>query len=450
MPIELLLALVGSIVLLLFLVLRLRLHAFLALLVASIFFGLAAGMEPMTIIDNISKGMGGTLAFVATIVGLGAILGGILEHSGGSQALAQHLLNQMGEERAPTAFALTGFMIAIPVFFDVAFILLMPLVYAIGRKTGKSLLYYALPLLAGLAATHAFIPPTPGPIAVADIVQADLGWVISLGFLVGIPSVMVAGLWFGKRAGDQLFVAAPPVATPTIAAERALPPVKTIVTLIFLPIVLILGHTLTKMQVEGGQWTAHPLLDAVVFLGHPYVSLLICCCLALYFLGVKRGVSLEELQSIAGKALLPAGTIILITGAGGVYKQMLVESGTGKLLAETLLQYNILPVLLAFILAALIRLLQGSATVAMITAAGLLAPALPTLELTAAQLALIVLSIAAGASTCSHLNDSGFWLVKEYLGLDEAQTLRSWTAMTGILSLVALVVIVGLYLAAAF
>ncbi|MEM1215388.1 MAG: gluconate:H+ symporter [Bacteroidota bacterium] len=444
MPTELLAALLGSIVLLLVLVLYFRLHAFLALLLASIAFGLGAGMSPTLVIENITKGMGGTLAFVATIVGLGAILGGILEHSGGSQALAQFLLKRMGEERAPLAFALTGFFIAIPVFFDVAFILLMPLVYALGRKTGKSLLHYALPLLAGLAATHAFIPPTPGPIAVADIVQADLGWVIGLGFVVGIPSVGLAGLWFGRRAGDRHFVPAPATAVPAIAS-RSLPPVGLILSLIFAPIVLILGHTLTKMQVEAGVWAEHWLLDAIVFVGHPYVSLLLSCCMALYFLGVRRGVSTAELQQLAGKALLPAGTIILITGAGGVYKQMLVESGTGKLLAETLLTYTALPVLLAFVLAALVRLLQGSATVAMITAAGLLAPALPELALSTAQLALVVLSIAAGASTCSHLNDSGFWLVKEYLGMNEAQTLRTWTVMTGLLSLVALSVILMLY-----
>ncbi|WP_367387845.1 GntP family permease [Lewinella sp. LCG006] len=441
---QLFLAIFSSIALLLLLVLFFRLNAFLALLIASIGFGLAAGVPSADIITNITTGMGGTLGFVATIVGLGAILGAVLEHSGGSQALARFLLASLGEKRASLAFVLTGFLVAIPVFFDVAFVLLVPLVYALGRRTGRSLLHFGIPLLAGLATTHAFIPPTPGPIAVADILQAELGWVIMLGFAVGIPTVAVAGLWWGKRVGNQFFIAAPPLNGPELE-DDALPPIGLILTLILLPIILILGNTLTTMLVKAENLTSSAFTDGIIFLGHPYVALLLSCLLALYFLGTRRGLDSKALQSLATKALAPAGAIILITGAGGVYKQMLVTSGAGKLLAEVFLQFHLLPPLLAFILAALIRILQGSATVAMITAAGLLAPALPTLGLSAPQLALLVLSIAAGASTLSHVNDSGFWLVKEYLHMDEATTLRSWSMMTVLLSLTALVVIVVMY-----
>lgn len=442
---QLLLAVFFSIALLLFLVLRLRLNAFLALLIASIGFGLVAGMTPPDIISNITTGMGNTLAVIATIIGLGAILGAVLEHSGGSQALAHFLLGKLGEERAPLAFVLTGFLVAIPVFFDVAFVLLVPMIYALGRKTGKSLLHYGIPLLAGLAATHAFIPPTPGPIAVAEIIGADLGRVILLGFLVGIPSVLVAGLWWGKKVGNQYMITAPAATTPPIYDQSSLPNIKLILTLIILPIVLILGHTLTKMQLDTAVWTQSWWTDTLIFVGHPYFALLLSCCIALYSLGYKRGLSTDELQKLATKALAPAGAIILITGAGGVYKTMLVESGAGKLLAEVFLNFHLLPPLLAFLLAALVRVLQGSATVAMITAAGFLAPTLPELALSAPQIALMVLAVAAGASTLSHVNDSGFWLVKEYLGMDEATTLRTWTLMTGILSLVALVVILVLF-----
>lgn len=445
MTAQLIAAVFFSIALLLFLVLRLRLNAFLALLIASMGFGLAAGMSPEVIIDNVGKGMGGTLAVVATIVGLGAILGAVLEHSGGTQALAQFLLSKLGQERAPLAFVLTGFLVAIPVFFDVAFVLLAPMIYALGRKTGKSLLHYAIPLLAGLAVTHAFIPPTPGPIAVAEIVGADLGRVIFFGFIVGIPTVIVAGLWWGKRVGNQFHIAPPPLATPSIVSSDSLPNIRLILTLVFLPIVLILGHTLTKMQLDTGAWPSTWWTDTLYFVGHPYFALLFACCIALYYLGYKRGLGTEDLQKLATKALAPAGAIILITGAGGVYKTMLVESGAGTLLAEVFLQFHLLPPLLAFVLAALIRVLQGSATVAMITAAGLLAPALPTLALSGTELALMVLAVAAGASTLSHVNDSGFWLVKEYLGMDEATTLRTWTLMTGLLSLVAILVIMLLF-----
>ncbi|WP_020535090.1 GntP family permease [Lewinella cohaerens] len=444
MTAQLFIAIFFSIALLLLLVLQFRLNAFLALLIASIGFGLSAGIPTTEIITNITTGMGGTLGFVATIVGLGAILGAVLEHSGGSQALARFLLSRLGEKRASLAFVLTGFLVAIPVFFDVAFVLLVPLVYALGRRTGRSLLHFGIPLLAGLATTHAFIPPTPGPIAVADILQAELGWVIMLGFAVGIPTVTVAGLWWGKRVGDKFFIAAPPLGGPELE-DAQLPPIKLILTLILLPIILILGNTLTTMLTKADVLASTVLTDGIIFLGHPYVALLLSCLLALYYLGTKRGLDSKALQSLATKALAPAGAIILITGAGGVYKQMLVTSGAGASLAEVFLQFQLLPPLLAFILAALIRILQGSATVAMITAAGLLAPALPTLGLSPPQLALLVLSIAAGASTLSHVNDSGFWLVKEYLHMDEATTLRSWSMMTVLLSLTALVVIVVLY-----
>lgn len=433
-----------SIALLLFLVLYLRLNAFLALLIASIGFGLMARMPLADIITNITSGMGNTLGFVATIIGLGAILGGVLEHSGGSQALAHFLLSKLGEKRASLAFVLTGFLVAIPVFFDVAFVLLVPLVYALGRKTGRSLLYFGIPLLAGLATTHAFIPPTPGPIAVADILQAELGWVILLGFVVGIPTVIVSGLWWGKRVGDQFHISAPTLVA-TEDEDRILPPIGLILMLILLPIVLILGNTLTTMLVKAEVWATNTWTDTIIFLGHPYSALLLSCLLALYYLGTKRGLDSKSLQTIATKALAPAGAIILITGAGGVYKQMLVSSGAGAALAEVFLQFNLLPPLLAFTLAALIRILQGSATVAMITAAGLLAPALPALGLSTPQLALLVLSVAAGASTLSHVNDSGFWLVKEYLQMDESTTLRTWTLMTVLLSVSALVMILLLY-----
>lgn len=444
MTIQLFASIFFSIALLLFLVLRLRLNAFLALLVASIGFGLSAGLPLAEIISNITSGMGNTLGFVATIVGLGAILGAVLEHSGGSQALAQFLLAKLGEQRASLAFVLTGFLVAIPVFFDVAFVLLVPLVYALGRRTGRSLLAFAIPLLAGLATTHAFIPPTPGPIAVADILKAELGWVIMLGFVVGIPTVSVAGLWWGKRVAKRYMLVAPPLETKE-ESQVELPPIRLILTLILLPILLILANTLTDMLVKADIWQQSLWTDAALFVGHPYVALLLSCLLALYYLGTKRGLDSQQLQQLATKALAPAGAIILITGAGGVYKQMLVQSGAGAALAEVFLQFQLLPPLLAFLLAALIRILQGSATVAMITAAGLLAPALPALGLTAPQTALLVLSIAAGASTLSHVNDSGFWLVKEYLHMDESTTLRTWSMMTVLLSLTALLMVLVLY-----
>ncbi|MCB0638890.1 MAG: gluconate transporter, partial [Lewinella sp.] len=333
MDLTLLLAVLGSIALLLLLVLWLRLSAFLALLIASIACGLLAGLSPQLVLDNISAGMGNTLAYVATIVGLGAILGAVLEHAGGTQALARFLLDRLGERRAPLAFVLTGFLIAIPVFFDVAFVILVPLLYATSRRTGRSLLFYAIPLLAGLATTHAFIPPTPGPIAVADILGAELGWIIFWGFIVGIPTVSVAGLWWGRRVGRR-FDLAPPTLLKTDEASTGSPPaIGLVLGIIFIPILLILVHTLTRMLVDGAWVNGSWLTETLIFLGHPYIALLLSCLIALYWLGIRRGTGRQELQQLATKALGPAGIIILITGAGGVYKQMLMATGAGEALA---------------------------------------------------------------------------------------------------------------------
>lgn len=452
MEYTLLLAVLGAVALLLFLILVCRMSAFLALLISSIAVGLFAGMSFEAIVENIQKGMGGTLGYVATVVGIGAIFGAILEHSGATQRLSTFLLNKFGIEKAPTALSLAGFLIAIPVFFDVAFVILVPMLYALQKKTQKSLLFFAIPLLASLAVTHAFIPPTPGPIAVADIIEASLGWVILLGFTVGIPTTLVAGIFFGKYIAGKLHIEVPEAMNITFSEAENKPRKEVSISLIFLliltPIVLILGNTLTDMFVKSGRIEAGFLPDLLLFLGHPFVALIISTLLALYFLGTRQGFNRQELQDISTKALAPAGVIILITGAGGVFKQMLIESGAGVMIAEQMIAYNILPLLLAFLLALMVRVLQGSATVAMITAAGIIAPVLDNMALSEPQLALIVLSIAAGASGFSHVNDSGFWLVNQYLGLTEAQTLRSWTVMTGILAFTALgiLLVLGVFL----
>ncbi|MCB0639734.1 MAG: gluconate transporter, partial [Lewinella sp.] len=266
------------------------------------------------------------------------------------------------------------------------------------------------------------------------------------GFIVGIPTVSVAGLWWGRRVGRR-FDLAPPTLLKTDADATGPPPaIGLVLGIIFIPILLILVHTLTRMLVDAAWVNDSWLTESLIFLGHPYIALLLSCLIALYWLGIRRGTGRQELQQLATKALGPAGIIILITGAGGVYKQMLMATGAGEALATWLVAYPLLPPLLAFVLAALIRILQGSATVAMITGAGLIAPALPALGLSAPQTALLVLGIAAGASTLSHLNDSGFWLVKEYLGMDEKTTLQTWSMMTVLLSLTALILILALYL----
>lgn len=430
---SLLLAILAGIAMLLILILKFRIQAFLALLIASITVGVLAGMAPGNIIDTIKAGMGSTLGFVAVVVGLGAMFGAILEHSGGAEAVAGFLLKKTKNKGATWALMITGFFIAIPVFFDVAFIILVPLIYSLQRKSKKSLLLYGIPLLAGLAITHAFIPPTPGPVAVADILKADLGWVILFGFIVGIPTAIVSGPLFGKYIAKKIYIEAPQEISEPHFNEKKLPSVGLILGIIGLPIVLIVCNTLLDSPLAEG-WISTEMSSWMKMIGHPFSALILANLLAWYLLGIRKKVSKEDLLHISTKSMAPAGIIILLTGAGGVFKQMLINTGAGDMLAAYFAALGLSTLLFAFVVSALVRMLQGSATVAMITAAGVTAPLLAasTGEM---EKALLVIAIAAGASILSHVNDSGFWLVSKYLGLTEKQTFRSWTVMTTILAL---------------
>lgn len=436
--ISLIMIALAGIFLLLFLVIRTKLHAFVALLLVSLIVGVAAGMPLSGVIDSMESGMGGTLGFVAVVVGLGAMFGKMLEVSGGAERLAQTMIAKFGEDKAQWALGVTGFLVAIPVFFDVGFIILVPIVYGLAKKTGKSLLYYGIPLLAGLAVTHSYIPPTPGPIAVADLIGADLGWVILFGAIAGLPAMIIAGPIFGKYIANKIHVDIPDyMQIEETEHQQELPSFAMIASLIFIPLVLILANTLTGVILEEG----NAIRSFFTFLGHPFVALTIATLLTFYFLGVKRGYKKLDVQDIATKALEPAGIIILVTGAGGVFKQVLIDSGVGDVLGEMMVSSALPPVLLAFLISTVVRVAQGSATVAMVTAAGLISPLIETMGITGPSLGLIVISIAAGATIFSHVNDSGFWLVNRYFGLDVKDTLKSWTVMETLIALVGFAVV---------
>lgn len=435
---KLLLSVTVGILFLVFLIIKIKLQPFLSLLIAAIVTGLLAGMSPDTLLLTIQNGMASTLGFVATIVGLGAILGAVLERSGSATVIAQFLMQKFGVQRAPLAMLIAGFVIAIPVFFDVAFIILIPVIYALQKRTGKSLLLYAIPLLAGLAITHVFIPPTPGPVAVADIIGVPLGWVIISGVLAGIPTALISGLWFGKFIAKYIHVSVPKDLDTETKTENSLPAVSTVFSIIGLPIVLIVVKTITD---AGLLHIHHPFLQqTITLLGHPFTALLIANIIAWYVLGIRRGFSRKELLSISTKSMSACGVIILLTGAGGVFKQVLIDTEIGKTIAVSLSEMGIPVLFFAFLAAAFVRILQGSSTVAMITAAGLVAPLITKDAYSAMQLAALVTAIASGASTFSHVNDSGFWLVSQYLGLSEKQTLQSWTVMITLMSIVGFLV----------
>ncbi len=463
--------LVFGIAFLLVLILRFKLQAFLALIVVSILVSVvatrinpekAAGLTEIgqTIVDS----MGGALGFIATIIGIGAIFGAMLEHSGGTQALANTLVRRFGQERAPWAMLLTGFIISVPVFLDVALVILAPLLYALARDTKKSLLIFGLPLVAGMAVTHAFVPPTPGPVAVAYFLEVNLGYVIGFGVLVGLPTAIICGPILCSKMATLVEVQTPPVIdtdTDTEQEDKKLPSFVQIATLIGLPIALILAGTIVEQtaisgidpgltKAERGQQVAEilnsmPMTNQVIhFLGHPVIALMISTLLAIWCLGISRGTSKDDLVEISTKALGPAGIIILITGAGGVFKGVLIATGIADALKEVFSNSGIPIIVLAYIFATLVRIAQGSATVAMLTAAGLMVSFVEGFS--QPYLALIACAIAAGATGFSHVNDSGFWMISRYLGMTEKQTLKTWTVISTAISVVSFSIILILSL----
>lgn len=436
--IYLLLITVISIVLLLILVMRFKIHAFISLLLVSSFVGLGAGMSFEEVLTSIEEGMGGILGFIAIIVGLGSIMGKLLEVSGGAEALARNIVGIFGTKRTSWGLTITGFIISIPVFLDVGFIILVPIVYALARKSKKSTLYYAIPLLAGMLVTHSFIPPTPGPTAVAEIMEVPLGWVIIFGVIAGVPAAILGGPVFGRYIGNKIHVDPPDfsdLGEGKSPSETEKADFFMVLVVILLPLFLIVSATVLDILQERMILPEESFwINLIQFIGHPFSALVIATLIAAYFLGYRKGFTGKQVLEFSDKALAPAGLIILVTGAGGVFKEILVDSGVGTALAETIMAYQVTPIVLAYIIAVVVRVTQGSVTVAMITTAGMVAPIVGEFGLSVPEKALIVIAIAAGSSILSHFNDSGFWLVNKYLGLTEKETLRSWTIMTTIVS----------------
>lgn len=443
-----------GIALLLFLVIFARIQAFLALLIASIFVGLVGGIPPGEIADVIQQGMGNTLGYIAIVIGLGAMFGELLQASGGAETISNTLVKNFGKERVPWALGFTGLLVAIPVFFDVALILFIPLIYSLARKTGRSLLYYGIPLVAGIAVAHSFIPPTPGPVAVAALLGADLGWVILFGLTAGIPAMIVGGIFFGRYISHQIHLDVPEtlaaasseavqqeeaaeIAEEHAAHSKAPPGFGMVLTILAVPMVLILLNTVSEIVLPE---------DSVVrswmnFIGHPFTALILAALLSFYFLGTRQGYSSREVMKLATRSLEPVGLIILVTGAGGVFGRVLIATGIGDALANLMAASNLPIILLAFLIATVVRVSQGSATVSMVTAAGLMAPVVSAGDYSAPLVGLITIAIACGATVLSHVNDSGFWLVGRFFDMTEAQTLRSWTVMETIVGCVGFLVV---------
>ncbi|MFF8368910.1 GntP family permease [Streptomyces lydicus] len=438
-----------GVALLLVLIIKVRLQPFVALLGVSIAVGLAAGLSVTELFGTVQKsdavslietGMGGILGHVAIIIGLGTMLGAILEVSGGAEVLSARLLRLFGEKRAPLAMGMTGLIFGIPVFFDVGIFVLAPIVYAAAKRSGKSILLYCMPLLAGLSMTHAFLPPHPGPVAAAGLFKVDLGWIILMGLVCGLPAVLAAwgyAAWIGKR----LFVAVPhdmveaaDEARAAVAAEKPDAherpvPLGTVLAIIGTPLVLILLATFSSIALAPS--TARSVIE---FFGHPFVALTIALLMAYYLLGIRRGWSRRSLETVSTASLKPVGNIILVVGAGGIFGAVLKGSGVATALSDTFHNVGLPVIVLAYLLSLVLRVAQGSATVAIVTTAGIVVPLVEGQGMSQAHLALVIMAISAGSIFASHVNDGGFWMVSKYFGITERDTLKSWTVLESVLS----------------
>lgn len=424
-PTRLVIAAVAGLILLLVLIIRYRMQAMIAILVGAITIGLAAGMPFEQIVASVNDGMGNTLKGIALLVGLGSMFGAILEISGGAQTLAVTMVDRFGDKKAAWALGITGLVIAMPVFFDAGLIILIPLAFSLAKRTSRSSLYYAIPLLAGLAVGHAFIPPTPGPVLVATMLGVDLGWVIIVGLVCGFFAMIVAGPVWGAYCGKKYFIPVPEhVASQPDIDTSKLPSFATVVLIILIPLVLII-----LKSVAGVVDAMAPMREVINFLGEPFVALTIATLVAMFLLGYRNGYSSKELERVMTKSLEPVGLILLVTACGGVLRYILQYSGLGEIIGGAVASASLPIVVVAFVVAALVRISVGSATVAMTMAAGIIAAMPEIAALSPLHLACVTASIAGGATVCSHFNDSGFWLVKTLVGMDEKTTLRTWTIM---------------------
>ncbi|MEU6384572.1 gluconate:H+ symporter [Streptomyces bauhiniae] len=442
-----------GIALLLFLIIKVRLQPFVALLTVSITVGLLAGLSVTELfgtvqrsdaVSTIESGMGGILGHVAIIIGLGTMLGAILEVSGGAEVLASRLLRLFGEKRAPLAMGLTGLIFGIPVFFDVGIFVLAPLVYAAAKRGGKSILLYCLPLLAGLSMTHAFLPPHPGPVAAAGLLHVQLGWVVLMGVVCGIPAVLAAwafSAWVGRRifvpVPQDMVEAAEEAREAVLAEQRASGaepaekpvPLGTVLAIIGTPLILILAATFSSVALDPST-----VRSVIEFFGHPFVALTIALVLAYYLLGIRRGWSRKSLENVSTASLKPVGNILLVVGAGGVFGAVLKASGVAQALSDTFHGVGLPVIVLAYLISLVLRVAQGSATVAIVTTAGIVAPLLTEGDHSQAFTALVIMAISAGSIFASHVNDGGFWMVAKYFGITERDTLKTWTVLESVLS----------------
>ena len=431
---QLLLLALGAVIALIVLIARFKVHPFVVLVVVSLAMGTAAGMPLGTVVKAFQDGVGGVLGFIAIVVALGTMLGKLMAESGGATRIATTLIALFGEKRVHWAIMFVAFIVGIPVFFQVGFVLLVPLVFTIARRTGMSLVKIGIPLVAGLSVVHGMVPPHPAAMLAVGAYQADVGRTIAYALLVGLPTAALAGPIFASWIAPRITLPPEnPIAEQFAGGvPREMPGFGISLFTVLLPVILMLCASAADVVLDP----ASPVRAGLDFVGGPIVALLVALLFSFWSLGYRQHFTRDQILKFTNDCLGPTATILLIIGAGGGFNRVLVESGVGKSIADVALGSQASPLLLAWIVAALIRVATGSATVAMTTAAGIVAPIAAATPGTSPEL--LVLATGAGSLVLSHVNDSGFWLIKEFFNMTVPQTLKTWTVAETIIGVAGL------------
>ncbi|PPQ46233.1 gluconate permease [Paenibacillus peoriae] len=426
---------------LLVLIMGFKLNTFISLIIVSFGVALALGMPLEEIVKTIEAGLGGTLGHLALIFGLGAMLGKLIADSGGAQRIAMTLVDKFGEKNIQWAVVAASFIIGVALFFEVGLVLLIPIVFAISKELKVSILYLGIPMVAALSVTHGFLPPHPGPTVIAGEYGANLGEVLLYGFIIAIPTVILAGPVFTKLA--KKLVPASFTKTGNIASlgeqkvfkSEETPGFGISVFTAMLPVILMSIATIITLLQKTMGFEDNSLLAAIRFIGDASTSMLISLLVAVYTMGIARKIPIKNVMASCTTAITHIGMMLLIIGGGGAFKQVLINGGVGDYVAELFNGTTLSPILLAWIIAAILRISLGSATVAALTTAGLVIPMLGQSDV---NLALVVLATGAGSLIASHVNDAGFWMFKEYFGLSMKETFATWTLLETIISVAGL------------
>ncbi|MGJ9711825.1 GntP family permease [Actinotignum sp. GS-2025c] len=414
-----------------------KVHPFLSLMFGSVVMALVAGVPLLDVFDSFTKGLGSTVGSVGVLIVLGSMIGALLIKSGGADTIVDSIIGRTSTSKLPWAMALIAFIIGIPLFFEVGVVLLIPVVLMVARKSHVNVLLIGVPALAGLVCLHGFVPPHPGPLIAIDALGANLGLTLGIGLIIAIPAVIIGGPLVAPMMARAIPDLQPKELISTdepVPAEHR-PGFFASIMIVLLPVILMMLRSVVEMT----GLNVPVLTTALLFLGEPVVALLSSVIYGAFALGMRGGRGLQGVSDIIGSSLPPIAGILLIVGAGGGFKQTLVDSGIADVIGNWLSGLPLSPLLAAWLVAVFIRLATGSATVATITAAGLVAHLAEGME--PISLALMVLAIGAGSLFMSHVNDAGFWLVKEYFGMTVGQTFKTWSALTTIISIVGIVMV---------